>query len=66
MKALFDFFSKEAKAGSDTFVLSLKKDSSGDFRFVIRSMSGEKIAFYLSRSGLSPLDNRHIFGEDDL
>lgn len=66
MKALFDYFSKEEKLGSDTFVLTLKKDSSGDFRFSIRSITGEKINFYLSRSGLSPLDNRQIFGEDDL
>lgn len=66
MKALFDFFTKEEKAGMDTFILSLKKDSSGDFRFKIQSMTGEKIKFYLSRSGLSPLDNRQIFGEDDL
>lgn len=67
MKALFDFFSKEEKAGSDTFVLTLKKvPATGDYRFSIRSMTGEKIKFYLSRSGLSPLDNRQIFGEDDL
>lgn len=66
MKALFDFFSKHEKLGEDHYILTTKKDSSGDFRFSIQSITGEKIYLYLSRSGLSPLDNRQIFGSEDL
>jgi hypothetical protein len=64
MRALFNFFDENEKAGLNDYHLATKRLPNGDFKFFIQSVSGEKIVFICSRVGLTPLDNRGILGDD--
>lgn len=66
MRALYNFFEEREKAGITEYRLVTKKQPNGDFKFCIETYAGDKLVFVLTRVGLTPLDNRGIFGVEDL
>lgn len=77
MKALYEFF--DTNKDVDTFFVKVKRQDNGNVRFrvypstpmlgeVIKalttSLPGAPIDFVLTRMGLTPSDNRLIFGDD--
>lgn len=77
MKALYDFF--DLNKDTDTFFVKVKRQDNGNVRFRVypatqmlgevvqtlaASLPGTPIDFVLTRMGLTPSDNRLIFGDD--
>lgn len=62
MQALYNFFEKNTKQGVDVFVLTVEKDPNGYFEFTISPGNGDSIKFVLTKSGLTPKDNRGLLG----
>jgi hypothetical protein len=77
MKALYDFF--DLNKDTDTFFVKVKRQENGNVRFrvypstpmlgeVIKTIAadlpGTPIDFALTRMGMTPIDNRLIFGDD--
>lgn len=76
MKALYDFLTEN---DVDTFFVKVKRETNGIVRFriypstqmlgdVIKALAsnlpGTPIDFVVTRMGLTPADNRNIFGEE--
>jgi hypothetical protein len=57
MQALNLFFDKNLKEGKGVCILTVEKVSD-HYEFAIRSETGDKIEFVLTKTGLTAIDNR--------
>jgi hypothetical protein len=62
MQALYNYFDEHSKVAVEDFIVHVEKLPGNGFKFTLTSMLGKKLEFHLTRSGLTPLDNRGMLG----
>lgn len=64
MQALNNFFEHYTEKGINNFLVKTEKLPNGSFEFSLEPLGveGKPLSFILTKSGLTPIDNRGILG----